>query len=327
MWIVLAILGALVAAALIYLASLDGNYRAKRSLLIDAPLGDSFAAVVDFKSWPHWSPWLMHEPDAELVYSDDYQAEDGYYTWDGQVVGAGRLTHVSIKTGSRISQEIEFFRPFKSVNQVNWEFETRGDQTLISWEMVGSMPFLFRFMARKMEPMIGRDYELGLALLNGYLNANAPHPGIAFIGSETLDDFSYWSIPFVGKLRQLEAARKTSIESLQAAAGPTGLALTLYQHIDPMDSTYHAEIAIPVSERTPESNYARRDFRGGRYFKMTLRGDHSFLPLGWYALFSHCRMHKIKLDKSRPALEIYHDDPVQIDDSNRITTTLYLAIR
>ena len=60
---------------------------------------------------------------------------------------------------------------------------------------------------------------------------------------------------------------------------------------------------------------------------MNLRGDHRYLPLGWYALFSHCRMHKIKLDAARPALEIYHDDPRQTEDSNRILTALYLAIR
>ena len=42
--------------------------------------------------------------------------------------------------------------------------------------MSGKMPFLFRFMAKRMEPMIGRDFELGLALLGGYLNAAIPHP-------------------------------------------------------------------------------------------------------------------------------------------------------
>ena len=51
------------------------------------------------------------------------------------------------------------------MNQVDWEFENSGDSTLVSWEMSGKMPFLFRFMAKRMEPMLARDYELGLALL------------------------------------------------------------------------------------------------------------------------------------------------------------------
>lgn len=328
MWIALGVLAALLVGALVYLATLDGDYHIRRSLEIEAPVKPVFAAVVDFKSWPLWSPWLLHEPDTHIEYSDNYQAEDGYYSWDGDVVGAGRLTHVSIQSPRRIHQQIEFQRPFKSVNQVNWEFEERDDKTLVTWEMVGRMPFLFRFMARRMEPLIGRDYELGLALLNGYLNASAAHPELAFVGRETLAHFSYWAAPCKGNLRQLEAARRAAVESLRAAAkGATGLAFTLYHHPDALAAEYDAEIGIPISERTPKSNYTRREFTGGVYFKMTLHGDHRFLPLAWYALESHCRMHRIKLDRRRPALEIYHDDPAAADDGNEVMTALYLAIK
>lgn len=270
----------------------------------------------------------MHEPDASIVYSDDYQNEGGYYTWDGKVVGAGKLSHVNIKPHVKIEQQIEFTRPFKSVNQVIWNFEDQDGRTLVSWEMSGCMPFLFRFMARRMEPMIGSDYELGLALLNGYLNSASAHPTISFVGAQQLEDFSYWSIPCNGNLRQLESARQPGIDALfAAAAGKSGLALMLYHQFDPQASNYRAEIAIPVSDDTPGSNYTRREFKGGSYFHMTLHGDHRFIPMGWYALSCHCRMHGIKLDKSRPALEIYHDDPAQTQDSNQIATALYMPIR
>lgn len=328
MWVFLLIVVAIPLALVIYLATLDGSFRISRSLEIEAPVEAVFAAIVDFKSWPEWSPWLIHEPDATIVYSDDYQQEAGYYTWDGKVVGAGKLTHVSIKPDSSIDQRIEFTRPFKSVNQVRWKFETRGVRTLVSWEMAGSMPFLFRFMAKRMEPMIGRDYELGLALLNGYMNVEAAHPTISFNGTEQLEDFSYWSTLCNGNLRHLEATRQQAIETLTAAAaGKTGLALTLYHRFDPLASSYQAEIAIPISEGTPQSNYTRREFKGGSYFHMTLHGDHRFIPMGWYALSCHCRMHRIKPDRSRPALEIYQTAAADVSDSNQIVTALYLPTK
>ncbi len=328
MWIILLIALAIPLALVAYLATLDGRFRVRRSLEIEAPVETVFAAIVDFKSWPEWSPWLMHEPETTLVYSDDYQQEGGYYSWDGKVVGAGRLTHLKISPPGTINQQIEFTRPFKSTNQVNWEFESRGAQTLVSWEMSGSMPFLFRFMTKRMEPMIGRDYVLGLALLKVYIDGTASHPEIAFIGRQQLEDFSYWSMPCNGNLRQLEAARQPAIEALTAAAlGKTGLALTLYHRFDPLASEYRAEIAIPVSDSTPASNYTRREFTGGSYFHMTLRGDHSFIPLGWYALSCHCRMHRIKFDRSRPALEIYQTSPTDPSDGNQIITALYLPIK
>ena len=145
MWIALAIIVAVVLAIVIYLATLDGNFNVRRSREIEASPEAVFAAIVDFKSWPQWSPWLIHEPDTKIVYSDNYQQEGGNYSWDGKVVGAGKLSHVNIRPPARIEQQIEFTRPFRAVNQVNWEFEDRGERTLVTWEMVGRMPFLLRF--------------------------------------------------------------------------------------------------------------------------------------------------------------------------------------
>ncbi|MGD2172558.1 MAG: SRPBCC family protein [Gammaproteobacteria bacterium] len=328
MWVALIILAAALLAGLAYLAFLDGRFRVERKLEIDAPAQFAFEAVADFKSWPEWSPWLLHEPEADIVYSDDCRQRGGYYTWDGKRLGAGKLTHLELQPYSRIEQQIEFLRPLRATHRVGWGFEDLGDKTLVSWEMSGRMPFLLRFMAAKMDDRIGHDFELGLARLNGYVNADAEHPAIEFDGEEDLEDFSYWAIPCNGNLRQLEAARPTALEALvRAADGKTGLGLTLYHRFDPNQGEYRAEIAIPVGAATPGSNYTQREFHGGRYIRMTLRGGHRFLPLGWYALYSHCRMYRRKIDRARPALEIYQQPPQQGADNDRITTALYAPLK
>jgi len=328
MWLALALAAVILLAALAYLLGLDGRFRVQRRLEIDAPAQFAFEAVADLKSWPEWSPWLLHEPDCELLFSDDCRQAGGHYSWNGERVGAGKLTHLELRPNAAIAQQIEFRRPFRARHRVAWNFESRGEKTLTSWEMSGRMPFLLRFMAARIEPLIGRDYELGLALLNGYLNADAEHPRLVFDGREQLEDFSYWSIPCNGNLRQLEASREPGLEALvRSAEGKTGLGLTLYHRFDPYAARYQAEIAIPVGAGTPSSNYTRRECSGGAYFRLTLRGSHRFLPLGWHALYSHCRMRRLKLDRSRPALEIYHDAPLQTADSNRVTTALYAPLK
>ena len=328
MLIVLSIIGGLIVLTLIYLASLDGSYRIRRSRLIDAPVKQVFATIRDLKTWPEWSPWLLHEPDATITYSKSCSQEGGFYSWDGKLVGAGQLTHLKINPESSIDQQIEFIRPVKSINQMNWYFENNNGATVVEWEMIGSMPFLFRFMKKRIEPMISRDYDLGLALLSGYLLPAAPHPSISFGGTESLDNFQYWSIPFSGNLREMQTIRKPALIALEAAAGENaGLGLTIYRRIDWRQSHYRGEVAIPVTGSSVQSNYSNRQFNGGNYFKAEVLGDHKFLPLAWYAAFSHCRMHKIKIDKSRPSLEIYHHNPEAIEDSNAIKTTLYVAVK
>lgn len=327
MWITLTIIVGIIIIGLVYLATLDGNYHVRRKLECKVPVEEIFNSILDFRQWPEWNPWLLHEPDTSIETSDNCQQEGGYYCWDGKIVGAGKLSHIAIDPNRRIRQKIEFYRPFKSVNEVNWHFESRGNsKSLIEWEMRGSMPFLFRFMTKGTEEMIARDYDLGLALLLGHLRPDAPHPKLSFRGRENLEDFHYWAIPFVGRLRELQASRKTSLASLEKAAGSSGgLGLTLYRKIDEQQANFDAEFAIPVSGKLPESGYPTRTFSGGLYFQVELLGDQDFLPLAWYAAFAHCRMHKIKLDKSRPSLEIYHK--ISKDDSNQTRTILYLPIK
>lgn len=328
MWIVSGLILAVLAAALVYLVVLDGKIQIERKLEIDVPRETVFNAVLDLRTWPRWSPWLIHETDARIEFAEDCQVAGGFYRWQGGVIGAGKLTHAKINPPASISQEIEFSRPYKSVARILWEFEPSESGTRVSWSMNAEVPFWFRFMARRMRAMIERDYELGLALLGGYLNTGGAYPTMAFSGSEALQDFNYWAIPCNGNLRQLEAARRAGVETLQKVLDSNvGLALTLYYQFDPLGSHYQAEIAVPVADNTPLSNYRRREFKGGRYCKMTLHGDLQFLPLAWYALHSHCRLHKIKLDLARPALEIYHDDLTRIADKGSYTTALYIPIR
>jgi effector-binding domain-containing protein len=328
MLIALSILGGLILLAIVYLASLDGNFEIRRSLSIDAPVDEVFAAIRDFKTWPEWSPWLLHEGDTKIEYSDDYQQEGGFYSWDGKLTGAGKLTHIKIHPGKSIHQDIEFTRPFRSLNQINWYFEDTDGSTTISWEMIGSLPFWFRFMSKNIEPMISKDYDLGLVLLKGYLRPESSHLGILFCGRESLESFQYWSIPFNGNLRDLQASRKTSLASLEAIAGKGGgLGLSIYREIDWQQTHFSGEVAIPVSKSSTTSIYTTRQFKGGEYYKVEARGDHQYLPLAWYAAFTHCRMHKIKLDKSRHSLEIYRDNPKVVEDSNQIRTILYLPIK
>ncbi len=327
MWIeITTVIVGIMVIGLVYLANLDGSYHVRRKLVCDVPVEELFSTILDFKQWPDWSPWLLHEPDVHIETSDNYRQEGGYYRWDGKVVGAGKLSHIAIENNRRIQQKIEFIRPFNSVNEVNWYFDNANGKSVIEWEMLGSMPFLFRFMAKDTEAMIARDYDLGLVLLLGHLRPEAPHPKLSFRGRENLDDFRYWAIPFVGRLRELQASRNTNIASLEkAVGGSAGLGLTLYRKIDEHQARFDAEFAVPVSGKLPESSFTTRTFNGGLYFQIELFGDLNYLPLAWYAAFAHCRMHKIKLEKSRPSLEIYHK--ISVADSNQTRTILYLPIK
>lgn len=329
---ILVILALILAAPLVYLATLDGTYEVRRSLLMSVDRLTVFNKIRDFRSWAEWSPWLMHEPDTRLEFSETPDQEGGWYRWDGKRVGAGKLTHVRIESPGRIEERIEFLRPFKSVNSVWWEFEQKEGQTEVSWNMKGTMPFLFRFMTPMMSLMIGKDYELGLAMLRGKLDPQAEMPRIQFEGETVLESRQALTIPFKGGKDEMITAMTRGFPELaahveQSGGCLTGMPFTAFHKVNPKTMYFECDIAVPVAQDTPDGDFVRKTLGAGKYSKVSVEGSYNFLELAWYSAMNHIRMLKLKMDKSRPSLEVYENDPETVAHTNEIHTSLYIPIR
>ncbi len=331
MWPIIIFLLLLIAAAAAYLACLDGSYEVRRSRSFPQSREQLFDKIRDFKSWSDWSPWLLHEPETRLEFSENCDQEGGYYRWDGQRVGAGTLTHVKFERPARILQRIEFTRPFKSVCEVAFELSEQQGETQVNWLMRGKMPFLLRFMTAKTVAMISKDYDLGLAMLAGQLDENAEHPRISFEGNSTRSPQYCLCQAIEGGLETIRAVMQTDFPRLVAFAQAqnriSGAPLNAYQRVDPLKLYFTGHIAVPVERDAEPGEYQAREVGGGLYFKVSLRGNYQFLELAWYAAKAHLEMRKIKVDRQRELLEVYENDPRQVNNSNDLLTTLYIPIR
>ena len=330
---VLIIIALVIALPLLYLATLDGNFSVRRSLEIAAEPKTVFDKIRDFESWKEWSPWLMHEPDTQLSYSDTPDQEGGWYTWDGKIVGAGKLTHEKFADNEKIEQRIEFTRPFKSTSRVWWEFEPVEDgKTLVHWNMAGSMPFLFRFMAKKLPEYINKDYDTGLHLLRGVLVAGVEVPRISFHGPVELGAQHALSIHFDGDLDALKVAMTEGFPRLGHYADEEGLKatgnpFTIYHKVDMKEMNFDCDMALPVPAGTQSSEFEFKTYPGGRFYKTSLRGSYEFLEFAWYHAYSHLQMAKIKPEMKRAAMEVYENDPATVEHTNEIETSIYIPIK
>ncbi len=330
-WIVFVMVLVVIAAGLIWLMSQEADYEVRRSRLFDQDVEQLFDKIRDFRSWPDWSPWLMHEPDTRLEYSDNCDQEGGYYNWDGQRIGAGRLTHVRFERPGKIEQQIQFTRPFKSVCQVSFEFTEKDGSTEVCWSMKGRMPFLFRFMTRKTVAMISQDYDLGLAMLAGQLDPTTDHPRIEFHEQSLLEPRDCLCEGFSGGIEAMQSTMQAGfprlMEYAQQQGDIMGPPLTVYHHADPEKMQFVCDMAVPVNSDIRPGSYSLKPVGGGSYFRVTLNGNYQFLGLAWYSAMAHVRMLKLKLDRSRPSLEVYENDPREQSDSNEWLTTLYIPVR
>ncbi|MCG7928283.1 MAG: SRPBCC family protein, partial [Candidatus Thiodiazotropha taylori] len=290
--IVIVIVVVILAVPLIYLSTLKGDFVVSRSLAIGVAKEQVFAKIKDFRSWPEWSPWLMHEPQTRLEYSDAPDQQGGWYSWDGETVGAGRLTHVKFSGSDRIEQKIEFLRPFKLVSQVWWDLEPlEAGGTLVRWNMSGSMPFLFRFMTKKIGEYVGKDYDTGLAMLRGVLEPGAEHPRFSFEGIVELPATTALTIPFEGDLETMKVAMKEGFSKLAEYAAEnqplsSGCPFTCYHEVDLQTMRFKCDMCLPVSQDVTQSGFKLKQFPAGRYYKTTMKGSYQFLELAWYQAYS-----------------------------------------
>jgi len=323
----------IIAGVLAYLATLPDSFEVRRSLDMNVDQALVFAQVRDLRAWRDWSPWLLHEPDARLAYSDQPDEEGGYYGWDGQAIGAGQITQVRLTEPTRIDQQLRFTRPFKSTSKVWWEFAPAPDGgTRVTWCMTGRLPLLLRFMTRNMARMIEQDFELGLALLRGTLDPQAERPQVRYQGITLHQAQDALTIPYRGDLAGLITTMEGGFPRLHAhltglGATPTGPLFTAYHKVDPKTMQVQCDLAIPVPDGLAPGPFTRKRLGGGRYFATELQGSYAFLGPVWASAITDLRMIRLRQDRSRPALEIYVTDASQVPDSNQLLTRILVAVR
>lgn len=154
-----------IVVVLIYAATRPDEFRVARSASIKAPPEKIAPYINDLRRHVEWSPWEKMDPDMTRSYSGAPAGLGQHYDWDSKKqVGAGSL-HITEITASRTRMNLDFTRPFKSNNFVEFGFEPKGDSTEVTWTMHGNSPYWAKVMHVFMNPdkMVGGAFAQGLS--------------------------------------------------------------------------------------------------------------------------------------------------------------------
>jgi len=178
-YITLGIVGALVGFVLIVCiiaALMPADFRVSRSANIAAPPAEVFPHVNDLRKWEAWSPWEKIDPALKRSYEGAHEGTGAIYAWDcNKQVGAGRMTITDSKPAEAIHIQIEFLRPFAATNQVEFTFVPQGNQTVVTWTMLGKKVFMMKLfgLVMSMDKFLGGQFEQGLVQLKGVVEGTA----------------------------------------------------------------------------------------------------------------------------------------------------------
>ncbi|MEX0837926.1 MAG: SRPBCC family protein [Parvibaculum sp.] len=167
-----AVLAAIVVVLLVYAATKPGTFRVERSILIDAPPGDIYAEIEDFRRWRAWSPYEDRDPNLERSYSGAEKGVGAQYAWQGDSnVGSGRMEIRDAVPASEIVIALDFLEPMEAHNMAFFTMTPEAGATRLAWVMEGPSNLMFNVMGIfvDMDAMIGTDFEAGLAKMKSNL--------------------------------------------------------------------------------------------------------------------------------------------------------------
>lgn len=166
-FIILGVLGGLLALLLIYAATKPANFRVERSTTIKAPPEKIFPLISDFHQWPGWSPWENIDPNLKRSYSGSENGLGAVYGWEGNKrVGQGRMEITESAEPRKIVIKLDFLKPFEAHNTAEFSLTPQGESTSVVWAMHGRQPYMLKVMTTlffNMDSMVGKDFEKGLA--------------------------------------------------------------------------------------------------------------------------------------------------------------------
>ncbi len=160
---------AVIATAFVVIVALQpSDFRIARTATMAAPAEAVFAQVNDFHNWEAWSPWAKLDPAAKNTYEGAPAGPGAVFRWSGNnEVGEGSTTITDSRPNELIRIKLDFLRPFKAINTVEFNFKPEGDGTAVTWSMFGTNNFIAKAVGLFMdcEKMVGGQYEQGLAQL------------------------------------------------------------------------------------------------------------------------------------------------------------------
>lgn len=296
---------------------------------ISRPVEQVFAAVNNFNNWSAWSPWLIMEPGVTLKVSEDAK----YYEWEGNRTGSGNMTITSENENRSISIDLLFLKPWKSKSTVRFEFEPKGESTIVHWHMQGSLPFFLFWMKKAMEVYLGMDFDRGLRLMKDFVEDGTVHSQLTFTGKQTFNGTKFIGIKTTCTKATMGNKMAEDVPKLMAFAKEneiqiTGAPFTQYHVWNLVKDKIVYTAGIPVSHvpsDLPDGFYGG-ELPSIQAYILNHKGPYHHLGNAWGTLYSMQRNKEFAVNKKIHPFELYLNVPGEVQD-NELVTSIYFPLK
>lgn len=319
----------------IYVAVQPNEYSFNRSRTINAPATLLFQKVNDFKEWPSFSPWMEQDPDANLIYGDITAGEGANYSWNGEILGEGKMTTNAVEVNKSINQLIEFTAPFEAKSKINWTFEPTESGTKVTWAMEGKQDFvskLFTTLMGSIESETGPNFERGLFKLDSLITEDMARYEIKINGLVEYGGTFYLYRTTNANSTNISTKMGENFGAVMQFMGskgivPKGMPLTVYNSMNEENVIMSNGLPINESYTIPEgSDISLGYIPKTKALKTTLMGNYTNLTKAWEATMTHLAEDGLIKSELYP-FEVYTNDPGDFPNPADWKTEIYVPIK
>ncbi len=159
---------------LAYAAIKPAKYVIKREIAISASPEKIFPYLNNSELSGQWMPWEEADPQMKMTYSGPESGVGSKASWDSPgKMGTGSSTISESIQNQTVKYCLETVKPFQIQQEAEISIKTVGGQSVVTWSVTGSNPFIGRLMCNfmNMDKMVGGSFERGLAKLKNVLEA------------------------------------------------------------------------------------------------------------------------------------------------------------
>ena len=326
--------------ASIYIATKDGKFQVEHKQVIAAPQEVTFNEVNDFTTWKTWEPWSAEAEDMIINYGEKTSGEGASYSWSSEDMGEGSITTVKSNPHTSIDQNITFKTPFgDSDSEIYWEFQERGDSTLVVWGMKGEQSFMekaaFTFQEESLNEMMLPMFKKGLDNLQNALTEKMETYSVNVNGVTQHGGGYYMYVTTASKISQVSDRMTKMINEVgnymdKNNIEKVGNPFILYNqwNEDAGTAIYSAAYSTPSEVITPAESTVLTGFMPNqRTLKTTLKGDYKNLKEAWDSSYQYIEENNLAENPDAQPFEVYVNGPQDNANPAKWITHIYIPLK
>lgn len=297
------------------------KFHIEESIIVKSPATKVYEVVSDFNQWRPWSPWLIMEPGAKVTVAPDAKS----YTWEGDMVGSGKMKITGQEPGREVTYDLNFLKPWKSYAEVKFRIEETNDGTKVTWLMDSGLPFFLFWMKKQMVAFLRMDYNRGLAMLKDYVDDGKVHSELGFEGVRPFSGSQYIGIKTKCAIDAMDVAMDKDFEKLRSAVhnkeDRSGRPFSIYHKWDYVNykATYTACLPVKKIPENLPSEISTGSIPEIEVHTVKHTGPYGHLGNAWTAQYMMMRSKVFKPNNKIPPFEVYVNDPEQVSDKELVT--------